>query len=79
VHWSVGRDDHPGIFILSWGEAGGPTVVPPIRTGFGRRIIEDTMRRIGQYQIEYAPSELKFRMEAPIAKVGWVIGDKPAP
>ncbi len=78
VHWSVGRD-RPGIFILSWEEAGGPTVVPPTRTGFGRKIIEDTMRRIGQHQIDYAPSGLKFRMEAPIAKVGWVIGDKPTP
>ena len=34
---------------LSWEETGGPAVVPPIRTGFGRRIIEDTMRRIGKH------------------------------
>ena len=79
VRWSVGRDDRPGMFVLSWEETGGPTVVPPTRTGFGRKIIEDTMRRIGSYQIEYAPSGLKFRMEAPIDKVGWVIEDKLAP
>ena len=41
-------------------------------------IIDDTMRRIGKYRIEYAPTGLKFRMEAPIEKVGWVIEDKPA-
>jgi PAS domain S-box-containing protein len=78
VRWSVGGDDCPGMFVLSWDETSGPTVVPPTRTGFGRKIIDDTMRRIGKYQIEYAPTGLKFRMEAPIAKVGWVIENKPA-
>ena len=74
VGWSVGREDCPGMFVLSWQEAGGPTAAPPPRTGYGRKIIEDTVRRIGHYQIEYAPSGLKFHMEAPFDKVGWVIG-----
>jgi two-component sensor histidine kinase len=79
ARWSVGGDDRLGMFVLSWEETSGRTVVPPTRTGFGRKIVEDTMRRIGKYQIEYAPTGLKFRMEAPIEKVGWVIEDKPAP
>ena len=45
-------------------------MVPPTRTGYGRKIIENTMRRIGKHQIEYAPSGLKFRIEAPIEKIG---------
>jgi two-component sensor histidine kinase len=40
------------------------------RRGYGRKIIESTMRRIGRYQIEYEPTGLKFRMEAPIEKIG---------
>jgi PAS domain S-box-containing protein len=79
VRWSVDRVDRLGIFILSWEEAGGPTVVPPTRTGFGRKVIEETMRLIGHYQIEYASSGLKLHMKAPIEKVGWVIGDNLAP
>lgn len=79
VRWSVGQDDRPGLFALSWEETGEMTVTPPSRTGYGRKIIEDTVRRIGQYQIEYAPSGLKFRMEVPISTVGWVIEDRPAP
>lgn len=79
VRWSVSRWEGPEMFVLSWGEAGELTVAPPSRTGYGRKIIEDTVRRIGQCQIEYAPSGLKFRMEAPIDKVGWVIEAKPAP
>jgi PAS domain S-box-containing protein len=78
VRWDVDRSNHPGLFIFSWQEMGGPTVVAPTRTGYGRKIIEDTMRRIGKHQIEYAPSGVKYRMEAPIDKIGWVIGEEPA-
>ena len=70
VSWSVDRESHPDQFVLCWEETGGPAVVPPTRTGYGRKIIENTMRRIGKHQIEYAPSGLKFRIEAPIEKIG---------
>ncbi len=83
VRWRVGqedgRDDSPAQFFLSWEESGGPAVGVPTRTGYGRKIIEDTMRRIGKHKIEYAQTGLKYRMEAPIAKVGWIIDEKPAP
>jgi PAS domain S-box-containing protein len=79
VRWSVSRRDCPGLFALSWEETGEMTVAPPSRSGYGRKIIEDTVRRIGQYQIEYAHSGLKFRMEAPIGKVGWMIDAGPMP
>ena len=81
VRWRVdredGRDDSPGVFVLSWEETGGPVVVVPTRTGYGRKIIEDTMRRIGKHHIDYAQAGLKYRMEAPIEKVGWIIDEKP--
>jgi PAS domain S-box-containing protein len=70
VRWKVDRERDPGMFVLSWEETGGPSVVPPTRIGYGYKIIGDTMRRIGKHQIEYAPSGLKYRMEAPIEKVG---------
>jgi PAS domain S-box-containing protein len=73
VRWSVGADDRPDMFVLSWRETDGPTVVPPTLTGYGRTIIENTMRRIGKYQIEYAPSGLEFWMEVPLETIGWVI------
>lgn len=79
VRWSVSRGHCSGLFVLSWQETGEMTVAPPSRSGYGRRIIEDTVRRIGKYEIEYAPLGLKFRMEAPISKVGWVIEAKPVP
>jgi PAS domain S-box-containing protein len=79
VRWGVGADGRPGMFVLSWEETGGPTVIPSTRSGFGRKIIKDTMRRIGKYHIEYASTGLEFRMEAPIEKVGWVIENTHAP
>lgn len=75
VSWKVEHDLRPTAFVLSWQEDGGPRVAPPTRSGYGRKIIEDTMRRIGKHQIEYAPGGLKYRMEAPLDKVGWVIDD----
>ena len=68
VRWRV--ESNLGKFVLCWEETGGADVVPPTRRGYGRKIIESTMRRIGRHQIEYAPSGLKFRMEAPIEKIG---------
>jgi two-component sensor histidine kinase len=79
VRWDVDRNNHPGLFAFSWKESGGPTVVAPTRTGYGHKIVEDTMRRIGKHQIEYAPSGVKYRMEAPIEKIGWVIEENSAP
>lgn len=73
VRWSVGANDHPDLFVLSWQERGGPKVVPPTVTGHGCKIIESTMRRIGKYQVEYAPSGLEFWMEAPLEEIGWLI------
>ncbi len=78
VRWRIDRERQPPQFVLSWEEAGGPVVVPPTRSGYGRKIIEDTIRRIGKHKIDYAPTGLTYRMEAPLEKVGWLIEPKPA-
>lgn len=79
VRWTIDRETQPAKFVLSWEESGGPEVVPPTRSGYGRKIIEDTIRRIGRHQIDYAPTGMKYRMEAPLEKVGWVIEEPGAP
>lgn len=73
VRWTIDQGNQPAKFVLSWEESGGPPVVPPTRSGYGRKIIEDTIRRIGKHQIDYATAGMKYRMEAPLEKVGWVI------
>jgi PAS domain S-box-containing protein len=79
VRWSIDSDQNAGKFALSWEEAGGPPVVPPTRTGYGSRVIDSTMRRLGTHQFEYAPGGLKYRMEAPLEKVGWVMNADTTP
>ncbi|WP_052389396.1 PAS domain-containing sensor histidine kinase [Belnapia moabensis] len=45
VSWHL-DDSLPGRLRLRWAEAGGPAVGgPPLRRGFGSRVIEDTIRR----------------------------------
>jgi two-component sensor histidine kinase len=73
VCWGVDAAAQPPIFSFSWEESGGPPVDPPTRAGYGRKIIEDTVRRLGKQHIDYARTGLQYRMEALLDKVGWVI------
>jgi two-component sensor histidine kinase len=79
IRWGVDKGLRPAVFSFSWQEAGGPAVGPPTRTGFGRKVIEDTARRLGKYRIDYAPEGLKCQMEAPLDKVGWTTEESPRP
>ncbi|WP_280137593.1 HWE histidine kinase domain-containing protein [Aureimonas sp. AU40] len=63
VTWTVGG----GRFALEWRESGGPPVTPPTAIGYGRRIVERVLAAEfgGSSQIDFAPSGLVFRLEAP--------------
>jgi two-component sensor histidine kinase len=73
VRWAVDREAQPAIFRFAWEESGGPPVLPPTRSGYGRKIIEETVRRLGKHQISYAVDGVKYRMEARLDKIGWVM------
>lgn len=49
---------------LTWHESGGPGVAPPVRTGFGTRLIESTFTHAakGSAKIEYHPAGLIARL-----------------
>ena len=57
---------------LRWQEAGGPTVTPPTRRGFGSRLIESLLAAElnGKVQISYEPSGLICEVDAA-AGIGW--------
>jgi PAS domain S-box-containing protein len=73
VRWAVDREAQPATFRFTWEERGGPPVLPPTRSGYGRKIIEETVRRLGRHQISYVVDGVKYRMEARLDKIGWVI------
>lgn len=54
---------------LTWVERGGPPVTPPVRKGFGTRLIERGLAGQvgGEVEMAYHPDGLVFAVEAPLA------------
>lgn len=69
LHWALEPADQSQQqrFRLTWRELGGPPVVPPSRRGFGSVMIERSLRSYlkGQTSVDYAPSGLVFKIDAP--------------
>ncbi len=52
------------LFHFRWSESGGPTVVPPSRTGFGSRILVAMARDFGRnVSLEYRPEGLVYELQ----------------
>lgn len=67
LNWHV----KSGRFHLSWTEVDGPPVVPPQSKGFGSKLIgtllADSLE--GHSEIEYRPTGVVFRLEAPLNRL----------
>ncbi|MAK80688.1 MAG: histidine kinase [Phenylobacterium sp.] len=64
VRWDVrGDTGHPRLY-LTWSEDGGPPVSPPVRQGFGSRLIERSLQGDidGKASLEFAPGGLKCHL-----------------
>jgi PAS domain S-box-containing protein len=71
VWWRVTdreASENGGVLELSWWKRGGPAVREPDRRGFGSRLLEQTLPRQlgGRAMVTFAPSGLKYRLEAPL-------------
>lgn len=66
----IGERDE-SLLLIEWREAGGPTVKPPVRPGFGTTFIEQMIRRTlrAEVAVDYRPEGLVCRMTLPRAKV----------
>jgi two-component sensor histidine kinase len=64
VSWEVAD----GRFRWSWRERGGPPVAPPVRTGFGSRMIERALatQLSGTAAIDYRPDGIVCTIDAPL-------------
>lgn len=67
IAWSVERGAETRL-SLAWTERGGPPVTPPTRTGFGSRLIERSLARDldGEVQLLYAPTGVVCTISAPV-------------
>lgn len=66
IAWNLGGPDQSHAFELTWIEGGGPLVVAPKRLGFGARMIERSLVRLGStsVNVDYAPAGLSFHFSA---------------
>jgi PAS domain S-box-containing protein len=65
VHWRRDGD----IFAMRWTESQGPPVQPPVRSGFGRMVIEAMAKHAvgAEVRLDYAPSGLQWHLVCPAA------------
>ncbi|HEY0650846.1 sensor histidine kinase [Phenylobacterium sp.] len=70
VDWSSVRGDRGERRLrLTWSERGGPPVSPPVRRGFGSRLIEQGLAQElkGQVRLVFDPTGLACLVDAPLA------------
>jgi two-component sensor histidine kinase/PAS domain-containing protein len=67
LRWTV----HSGALTFSWVESGGAPVAPPVRSGFGMRLLQRNLARElgGEVVLDFAPAgvrcEIRFGVEEP--------------
>lgn len=68
IAWEVTTGDAGRRLAFRWKEQGGPPVVPPLRIGFGSRMIERVLAQHlrGTATIDYAAAGVVFTIDAPL-------------
>jgi two-component sensor histidine kinase len=69
VDWSLSDETDARLEIV-WRERGGPAVKPPVRRGFGARLIEGNVRHdlAGQLKVRYEPDGLEAMISIPFQR-----------
>jgi PAS domain S-box-containing protein len=71
VHWRINRNEAGADELaLTWIEADGPPVSRPLRTGFGVRLLERTVRGDlgGSCELDFRPEGLRCEIVAPLER-----------
>ena len=71
LHWNIEGDRPDAIFVLTWCETGGPTVVAPTRRGFGSDLIETILASDlgGTCVLDYFPDGAKWTLRANLVQI----------
>lgn len=72
LSWRVVGNGAGPRLVLEWSESGGPAVRPPVRKGFGTRLVERAVRHElrGSSEISFEPGGLHCRIEIPLSPAG---------
>jgi two-component sensor histidine kinase len=67
IAWSASQGEEP-TFVFRWQEQGGPPVAPPVREGFGTRLIKDFTASDfqGVVSLSYEPTGLVCELRTPL-------------
>jgi PAS domain S-box-containing protein len=70
LNWRITAGEQPEL-ELYWRESGGPTVVEPVRRGFGSRLIERNLAHDldGSARIDYAPDGVVCHISCPLTAI----------
>ena len=71
LHWTVDDSKGPAILTIEWKEQGGPPVTPPVRQGFGTRLIGTGIaRRLGgTAECRFEADGFHWSLTAPLAEL----------
>jgi PAS domain S-box-containing protein len=63
-------------FMFRWLEKNGPMVTPPVRTGFGSKMIERSLRSYfrGETSLDFDPAGVVFTIDAPLPATAAILG-----
>ena len=69
--WAVSGEGGQARLTVSWVERGGPPVTPPVRKGFGSRVIVRATQEAfgGPVELDYPPAGLRWSVSGPLAKL----------
>ncbi|MEY9755588.1 PAS domain-containing sensor histidine kinase [Bradyrhizobium yuanmingense] len=68
MRWSLRNAGHGTILDYEWVESGGPKVTPPMRRGFGTRLMERCVEADlgGEFDLAFEPGGVRCRMSMPV-------------
>ena len=71
ISWKIEKQDDERVFSLRWKEKGGPTIIEPVRKGFGAALIERNPRGVQGSTVTYRSEEdgVLWEFSAPACNV----------
>ncbi|MBY5346048.1 sensor histidine kinase [Rhizobium leguminosarum] len=69
VVWSVRDEAGDQRLNFTWQEVGGPAVEAPSKKGFGTRLVNSSLSAFGDVSLDFVPSGLVLRLDAPLEKL----------
>jgi two-component sensor histidine kinase len=63
VFWTIERNGSGSVLKFKWQESGGPPVVPPLRHGFGTKLLKAVFSEV---RLEYPVEGLKYEIDVPL-------------